>query len=93
MIKTFLKCVKATDNEWYSGLFTAGKKYEILNGTGKKFSLVVNDEGTKQMVFAESSVYGIFEVVQEGSPMILEYHGTNKPYTAMDLINNKRNAK
>lgn len=36
MIKTFLKCVKATDNEWYSGLFTAGKKYEILNGTGKK---------------------------------------------------------
>lgn len=45
------------------------------------------------MVFAESSVYGIFEVVQEGSPMILEYHGTNKPYTAMDVINNKRNAK
>lgn len=93
MIKTFLKCVKATDNEWYSELFTAGKKYEILNGTGKKFFLVVDDEGTQQMVFAESSVYGIFEVVQEGSPMILEYHGTNKPYTAMDVINNKRNAK
>lgn len=93
MIKTFLKCVKATDNEWYSELFTAGKKYEILNGTGKKFFLVVDDEGTQQMVFAESSVYGIFEVVQEGSPMILEYHGTDKPYTAMDVINNKRNAK
>lgn len=92
MIKTFLKCVKATDNEWYSGLFTAGKKYEILNGTGKKFSLVVNDEGTKQMVFAESSVYGIFEVVQEGSPMILEYHGTNQPYTALDVIANKGKA-
>ena len=93
MIKTFLKCVEAKENEWYSGLFTVGKKYEILNGTGKKLSLVVNDEGSKQMVFAESSVYGIFEVVQEGSPMVLEYHGTNQPYTALDVINNKRNAK
>lgn len=37
MIKTFLKCVKATENEWYSGLFTAGKKYEILNGQARSF--------------------------------------------------------
>lgn len=93
MIKTFLKCVEAKENEWYSGLFTVGKKYEILNGTGKKLSLVVDDEGSKQIVFAESSVYGIFEVVQEGSPMILEYLGTNQPYTALDVINNKRDAK
>lgn len=92
MIKKYLKCVKATEKEWYSGLFTAGKKYEILNGTGKKFSLVVNDEGTKQMVFAESSVYGIFEYVEEGTPMILEYHGTNQPYTALDVIVNKGKA-
>lgn len=92
MIKKYLKCVKSKEDEWYSGLFTVGKKYEILNGTGKKFSLVVNDEGTKQMVFAENSVYGIFEYVEEGTPMILEYHGTNQPYTALDVIANKGKA-
>lgn len=36
MRKTYLKCLSVVQNEWYSGLLTVGKKYEVLNKPGGK---------------------------------------------------------
>ena len=91
MRKTYLKCLSVVQNEWYSGLLTAGKEYEVLNKPGARFSLIKNDEGTEMLISVADSVYGTFELVYEYVPIILEYSGTNKPYTALDVINNKRN--
>lgn len=50
MRKTYLKCLSVVENEWYSGLLTAGKKYEVLNKPGARFSLIKNDKGTEMLI-------------------------------------------
>lgn len=84
--------MKLICKEVYCGfeeLFTVGKSYDVkVISPNAKMVSVACDDGCECSVVYQTSVYGKFTLEKTIKP--LEYHGTNKPYTALNVILEKQ---